>query len=135
MRGYLLRLFGIFFIVGVGELLLPDGNIKKYAKIVMSILIFNVLLSPVGVIPKFDINIDFEETMLSDTFDEQVRAEYIKNIQDTIKKESGAQCKVEINEDNTIKKVILYGEISENAKKYIGDELGVRENDIEIRKD
>lgn len=135
MRGYLLRLFGIFFIVSVGELLLPDGNIKKYAKIVMSILIFNVLLSPIGVMPKFDINLEFEESSLSDTFDEQVRSEYIKNIQETIKRESGEECTVEINDDNTIKKVILYGEISESAKKYIRNELGVAENDIEIRKD
>ncbi len=135
MRGYLLRLFGIFLVVGVGELLLPDGNIKKYAKVVLSILVFYVMLSPIGILPDFDIKTEYEQALLYDTFDEQVKAEYKKRIEESITEKSGYGCEVMLREDNTIERVISYGEISQDAKKYITSELGVLENDIEIRKD
>ena len=135
MRGYLLRLFGIFFVISAGELLLPDSSLKKYAKVLMSILIFNVMLSPFGVLPDFDIKSEFEESRVEDNFEKEVKAEYQKRIEEHVKEKSGVDCRVELYEDNTIKKVFLSDEISAEVKKYITDELGVVENDIEIGKD
>lgn len=133
MKDYLLRLFAIFIIVGAGEIMLPESSIKKYAKVLMSILVFHTLLSPVGVLPEFNISAETEKVKLEDNFEEKVMAEYKKRIEESIISNGADECSVILKSDLTIEKITLKAREREKVINYIVNELGVLESDIEIR--
>lgn len=133
MKAYLLKIFGVFIIAGTGEILLPEGNIKKYAKVLLSLLICHALLSPAGVIPDFSVASSVNETNITDTFKDDVMAEYRRKIEENIFEETGDRCRVFLDSEGQIEKITAE-KISGSGMLYITGELGVEENDIEIGK-
>jgi len=134
MKAYLLKVFGIFIVAGAGELMLPDGNIKKYAKVLLSILICHALLSPTGIMPEFEIDSITENTEVSDTFESEVYGEYKKRIEENILEKTGRKCEVILNDRGEIEKIIAESEPEIGFVAYLVNELGVGKDDIEVRK-
>ncbi len=131
MKGYLLKILGVFIMLAVAEVMLPGGNMKKYAKVLLSILVCHALLTPIGVLPEFDIEEEKEIAKIDDTFESEVLAEYKKRIEENIFENCAAEAEVILDTDGNIEKVILW---SDAAKSYVTEQLGVLESDIEIRK-
>lgn len=113
--------------------MLPESSIKKYAKVLMSILVFHTLLSPVGVLPEFNISAETEKAKLEDNFEEKVMEEYKKRIEESIISNGADECSVILKSDLTIEKITLKAREREKVINYIVNELGVLESDIEIR--
>lgn len=134
MRAYLLKVFGIFLITGAGELLLPEGNIKKYAKVLLSVLVCHALLTPIGVIPDFEIEAITEDAMVHDTFESDVYEEYKKRIEENIFEKTGQRCTVILKDDGSIEKIITEDEPDIAVIMYFANELGVKKDDIEVGK-
>lgn len=130
MKEYLIKILGVFLISGAIEVMLPEGNIKKYAKIIMCIMVCSLILSPAGVLPEFDIKEEYSAAEIDDNFEEQVINEYEKRIEKHIFEKTGAEAVAEVSEDGDIKKITLYGD---KALGYVKNELGVSDENIELR--
>lgn len=128
MKGYILKILGIFLILGISEIMLPEGSIKKYAKVILSILVCSTLLSDIGVLPRLEIDTEIESAKIEDTFENEVLKEYKKRIEENIFENSGERAEVILNGDGGIEKVTVFGG---EALKYVKNCLGVSENDIE----
>ena len=129
MRGYLLKICGVFIVSSVCNVILPDGNVKKYAKVLMSIIVCITLLSP-GDVSLGKISYDSKEYEVADNFENQLTAEYKNRIENTISEKCGCECEVVLDEERNIKKIILKGECSEEGREYIVTKLCVDEENI-----
>lgn len=73
------------------ESLLPEGNNKKYVKVVIGIYILFVVLNPIIQILNYDINFDslfnFKSMSTSATIDNNIKNVYIKGMEETLKEE------------------------------------------------
>ena len=130
MKEYLIKILGVFLISGAMEVMLPEGNIKKYAKIIMCIMVCSLILSPAGVLLEFDIKEEYSAAEIDDNFEEQVINEYEKRIEKHIFEKTGAEALAEVSESGDIKKITLYGD---KALGYVKNELGVSDENIELR--
>lgn len=73
------------------ELLLPNGNNKKYVKIISGIYLMFVVLNPILELIKHDINFenifDFQEIAVSSNINTDMKDVYIIGIEETLKNE------------------------------------------------
>lgn len=130
------------------EMLIPEGNNKKYAKVIIGIYILYVMINPVLDLlgEKIDINsifsINVEETYVD--IDKDIKDIYILGIEDSIKNElieKGFDVKnVEIQLDSyyeTINHIIIIlnksVENTNDIYEYLQDNYFVDEQNIELR--
>lgn len=127
MKAYILTLLGATIIVSVSSMMLPEGSVRKYAKLVCS-----VMISLTVAIPFRMIRLDFEKFDFLETGDFSVSREeaegiYIDNLKDGIKKQveeefSGlGRVYVTVEDDLYIKIIEIYAdkEIGDGKKKEI----------------
>ena len=119
------------------ELLLPDGNNKKYVKVISGIYLMFIVLNPILEFIKYDISFenifDFQEIEVSSNLDTQMKDVYIVGIEETLRSEieslgyivNSVNVIVDINYEN-IEKIELNldkntGKIREIEEIKIGD--------------
>lgn len=129
MRGYLLKICGVFIISAVCEIVLPDGNIKKYSKVLMSIVVCITLLSPFE-FGKLDLSVQQHDIISEDTFEESIYDEYKIRLETMISEKCSEDCEVFLDDDKKITKILAEGEISEEGKQFITEKLGLSEEII-----
>lgn len=132
IRKYILSAMAMFIAVKAGEILLPDGNMKKYASLCISLVLCASLARPFFSetnfnLPQISDSVTFEDTFKYDVFDE-----YKKRIEANIFDKYEVSADVSLRDDGSIESIVLSREPSEDALKYIVNELGVEENDIKI---
>lgn len=132
MREYILKTVGAVILYAMGEMLLPEGNIKKYSCVVLSLLVALEFLSPVGISDDFKAEI-FENTDVSvtDTFTGDVRAEYERRLEDMIYENTGVNARVITDGEFGIVSVTLPAGSGDDAIIYITEKLGVHRSDIQ----
>lgn len=130
MRGYLLKIIGAVILYSLGESFLPEGNMKKYSCVVLSLLVTLSFLSPL------EISTDFKDEIFEavtpdteDTFGEEVRVEYEKRIENMILENTGEEADVKTNENFEITSVYT----TQPAAEYIINNLGVDKNAVKTR--
>jgi len=128
MRGYLLRICGIFLISAVAEMIMPDTNVKKYSKILLSILVCITLLSPV--FPKAERIKTGDDVKIKNTLQEEITKEYKNRVEKMISDKCKTQCKVILLEERQIEKVIIYGKCTDEGKSFLNNEMGVKDENI-----
>ena len=129
MRIYMLRICGVFIISSVCNMILPDGNIKKYARILMSIIVCITLLSPCDI--SFDkISYNKSDFEVAEDFENQVTEEYKRRIENMIYEKYHIESDVVLNEKREIIKIILKGEYSEEGVNFIVTQMGVGKESI-----
>ena len=132
MREYILKIIGAVILYSAGEMLLPEGNIKKYACVVMSLLVCLAFISPVGISDDFMGEIfTVTEAEVEDTFEGDVRSEYDKRIENIIYENTGEEAHVRTGENYEIVSVTVQ---SESAALYVINSLGVERSAIQIGK-
>ena len=113
MREYILTLLCAAIAVSVSSLILPDGNIRKYAKLVCSVMVSLTVAVPFRMI-KIDLeNFDFPDTEDFAISREEAEKIYAENIKEGVKKQ-------------TEEELSVYGRVYVT----VNDELGI--NLIEI---
>ncbi len=130
------------------EMLIPEGNNKKYAKVIIGIYILYVIINPILDLLDDKINIDsifnvsIEETYVD--MDTNIKDIYILGIEDSIKNElieRGLDIKdVKIQLDSNYETInhvdIVLNQFSENTNniyEYLKNNYFVDEQNIEIR--
>lgn len=131
------------------ELILPEGNNKKYVKVIMGIYIVFVILNPI--LSKLDNNINIkdyfnmETSEVSTNLDNDIKDVYVKVIEETLKKElkekgyliTNLKVEVDENYENIQKIDITLGKSGENITIepiIIGEEMSEKtENFSELK--
>lgn len=132
MRELLLKLMGLSLLSFFGNMLLPEGNMKKYASLLLSFVVCACFISSLGggLDAKLSALPESLETASSDTFHEEVMAEYKKRAEAEIEKHCGAKAEIETDENYNITHVKFYS--TPRGTSFLTDELEVSENEIEI---
>lgn len=134
IKSFILSVIGTVFMGTVCEMIIPEGNLKKYFRLAMGFVMMSVLISPVknlSELPEFEFS--FTDTMT----EEELRAEsdafilklHEENIKTRIKELCGDKTEVfvEVFSDGRVKSVKLAGSsitdgIIESIKKETGCE-------------
>ena len=122
IRNYILSAAAMFVAAKAGELLLPDGNMKKYASVCVSLILCISLK-----LPEVSEKVNCEDTFQKDVFDE-----YKKRIESNIFEKCGVLAEVSVGENGVIERIALPFGTSADAVNYIISELGVEKDDIKI---
>lgn len=122
------------------ELLLPNGNNKKYVKVISGIYIMFVVLNPILEIIKYDINFEnifnFEDIEVSSNINDDMKEVYITGIEESIKFEienlgyivEMVNVTTDINYENIEKIELNLDKKSSKTKKI--EEIKIGENNI-----
>lgn len=132
IRNYILSAAAMFVAAKAGELLLPDGNMKKYASVCISLILCISLIRPFFgktnfKLPEVSEKVNFEDTFKKDVFDE-----YKKRIESNIFEKCGVLAEVSVGENGVIESIALPFGTSADAVNYIISELGVEKDVIKI---
>ena len=116
----------------LGENLLPEGNMKKYAACLLSVIICMSMVSALS----GSIHIDVPDipagfgTEISDTFMDDVLAEYKKKAETEIEKNCGAKAEITVDRNGVITHILFLNKPF--GTSYLTEQMGVSENEIEI---
>ncbi len=129
MKGYILTLLCAAITVSVSSMMLPEGSIRKYAKLVCS-----VMISLTVAVPFRMIKLDFEKFYFLETGDfslsrEEAEGIYTENLKDGIKKQTEEELGnlgrvyVTVNDELCISLIEIYAdsEIDDVIKKEIAE--------------
>ena len=132
MRAYILKIVGAVIMYSAGETLLPDGNIKKYATVALSLLVCLAFISPLEISQDFKNEIfTAAQTEIDDTYESSIRAEYEKRIENMIYERTGGFAEVETGDNYEIISVTVSDDA---AALYVINSLGVERGVVQIRK-
>ena len=138
VRECILSFLGIALFAGVFEILLPDGNIKKYSSVLIGFVISASFVSLFGLMDDItleDINteafISFENVSIEQ--DDKIQKEYIANIKKIIEQNGGTATDVEIDDEMRPVKIVFNEPVSESLKNFLTQEMGVSEDVIVVR--
>lgn len=132
MRAYIVKIIGAVILYCAGEMLLPEGNVKKYACVVLSLMVCLAFISPLEISEDFKDEIfTSSKTQIDDTFGDEVRAEYEKRIENIIYENTGGSAEVETGDNFEITSVTVSDEA---AALYAINNLGVERSVIQIGK-
>lgn len=142
MRDYMTNLGTVMILITVFKMLLPEGNVKKFASFAMGFMLICTVISPLPnlarSVEKNMGNIGFDEEKIKN--DEALyRAEVLKkhreNLNALIEKETvhGSKAYTEVSEDGEITSVTLRLKGDESrAVYYITETLGVKRERIKL---
>ena len=132
MKEILIKLLALTLLSYTGEMLLPEGNMKKYSNLLLSVVLCASLISSLGGSRDIDTFLIGENNAsdASGKFYENVMAEYKKRAETEIEKRCGAKAQIETDENYNITHVKFLS-LPENTDFLIND-LEVSENEIEF---
>ncbi len=160
IRDWIIRIAGIIVLGALCDLVMPGGEMKKYVKLVVGLILAFTVVEPIVNFSGEEIKVDIPQSAhmkaieLQKSFDELQQKEVItlyrrnlaEKIREKIKKESGFDSEVDIAvcektnaEFGNIEfvSVVLSGaegaKKTDTVKKIIREEFGVREEDIEVK--
>ena len=108
---YLLSIVGVVFLSVFIDIVLPNGNINKYIKSVMSLIVVFVLISPLPKLFKNGVDFSYEnESDFNQGFSDTIKQQQIKFLETSLTKflEEEGFCGVALN---------IWGEIESGALK------------------
>lgn len=141
LREYIVNILTVSLLAAVFDILLPEGNIKKYANAIIGLSVAAVIVMPIAGVLSGDIKVPWQE-ISSIEYEEEymtvLEEEFCDRTEKLIEEKSGGRVRAEViatvSEDTRIEKVTLYGNPDSATMFYITDELGVNRNVVEIRK-
>ena len=127
MKGYIMTLLMSAIIISVLSVLLPEGNMKKYACLVSSVIISLSVITPFKSIFDFSEIFIFEEQEFEKLTRDDAKLIYNNNMKTTLKEEIETQLSVfgrayvTISDDFTVEKIEIYSQkiITEEEKEEI----------------
>ena len=132
MRAYIVKIIGAVIMYSAGETLLPEGNIKKYACIVLSLLVCLAFISPLDISEDFRNEIfTVTQSEIEDTYESGVREEYERRIENMIYENTGGRAEVKTGDNYEIVSVIVSNDA---AALYVINSLGVERSVVQIGK-
>ena len=129
MKAYILTLMASALIVTISSLILPSGNVKKYAHLVSSVMISLSVIAPFKVIFDAEELFDFSRIYISEFTEEGATEIYNENLKDEMKltvekslSEYG-RVYVKLNDDLSVYSIEIYTDenLSEETIKEIKD--------------
>lgn len=116
MKAYIITLLASAVLVTVSSLILPEGNIKKYAHLVSSVVISLAIIAPMKSV--FDISsvFDFEDMSSYEMTREEAEKIYSDNLKDELEKaieeslSSYGRVYVKLSENHKVKSIEIYRE-------------------------
>ena len=142
MRDYMITLGSVLMMIAVSDILMPEGDIKKFASLAMGFMVITAAVMPLGNMAekfKFDASsFEIDEEKLRES-EAEYRAEVIKKhrenlalkIQEKIK--HGSKVTVEVYENGEISSVTIVLKGDESAAvAYITDTLKLPRERIKL---
>ena len=129
MKAYILTLMASALIVTISSLILPSGNVKKYAHLVSAVMISLSGIAPFKGIFDAEELFDFSRIYISEFTEEGATEIYNENLKDEMKltvekslSEYG-RVYVKLNDDLSVYSIEIYTDenLSEETKKEIKD--------------
>lgn len=129
MKAYILTLMASALIVTISSLILPSGNVKKYAHLVSSVMISLSVIAPFKGIFDAEELFDFSRIYISEFTEEGATEIYNENLKDEMKltvekslSEYG-RVYVKLNDDLSVYSIEIYTDenLSEETIKEIKD--------------
>ena len=139
MKAYLLRLLSVSLLTAVLEFLLPHGSVRKFVSPLLSLLVTAAVLLPAAALFSADgeslrdLFPEAESVISSASYETAVREEYARRIETEIEKRGEADAEVFADENFSIKRIVLSGNVTTRMMIYIQTELEVPRNLVEIR--
>lgn len=137
IKNFIFSVIGISFLSTACEMLIPEGKMKKYYKLVTGFIMMCVLINPISNITTFE---KFEFSFSESITEEELLAEseaYIlqmhkENIEKRIKEICGeeTQAFIELYADGLVKSVVLKGNVTMEKLVLLKEELGC--DDIKV---
>lgn len=133
MKEYLVHVMGVVILVCIGEMFLPEGNLKKYSGVIFGLLLCAAMLSPLSAELDIELFPQIQSEEAADTFESEVQSEYTARLEGMIEEKSGVRARITLAENFSLLGVELFGTPSGEGMNFIINELGVSRDEIEIR--
>ncbi|MBQ7976943.1 MAG: stage III sporulation protein AF [Clostridia bacterium] len=132
IKNLILSLIGTVFLCTLSELIMPEGNMKKYFRLVIGFIVMCVLISPFGSIDqidtyKFEFDGGMSESELKAGSEAYMMQLHKENIARRIKEIAGENCEafVQVHSDGSVISITIRGEnVSADAINKIKTETG-----------
>lgn len=145
MREYMTNLGTVLMMVAVAEILIPEGNTKKFASLAMGFMVITAVVFPLDSVltmPEFDAQSFVEEEKSAESIRAQYHAEGLKRQAESLasgineKIKHSSKVSVQMANDGTLAGVTinLKGDESE-AVSYIVNTLGLSRERIKLNYD
>lgn len=131
IKEFIFSVVGIAFLETACEMIIPEGNMKKYFKLAMGFIMMCVLLKPVTELTDFKkFEFSFDENLTEAELRAESDAYILKIHEDNIRKKileicgENTQVFIELYSDGNIKSIALRGNVSDSNIMYLKEELG-----------
>lgn len=131
IKDFIYTIIGVAFLSVVCEMILPQGRMKQYFKLVMGFIMLCVLLKPALNITDYpEVDFSFDNTITEAELQAESRAYILRIHEENIRKKVMEVCGddtkvfIELFSDGNIKSVTLRGNVSEEKIEYLRNELG-----------
>lgn len=131
IKELIISVIGIAFLSVACEMIMPEGKMKKYYKLVIGFILMCVLMQPLSSITEFK---EFEFSLGENITEEELLAEseayILKFHEENIKNHvldmcsDGTEVFVDLYSDGLVKSVVIRGNIAEGNLAYLKKELG-----------
>lgn len=145
MREYMLSLGSVLMLIAFSNMIVPEGNIKKYVALATGFMIISTALT---ILPGSAGDISFSANTFSISEEEvskiqaEYRAEVIKRHRENLETKieeylsEGAKAYVEVTEEGEVTGVTIHTTKDESeAVMYIIENLGIKRERIKIKND
>lgn len=141
MKTYILSLGAVAVMAALLDLILPEGEFKKYVRLVLGMLVIAVAIAPLGALrgetptlPDWEMfTLDEEAAQLQ--MEQSVLEAHRANMEALIRARAGANSRVfvEVSEDGTVSRVTVRGASRESdIAAYLEQEIGVGKEQVTI---
>ena len=131
MKEILIKLLSLTLLSYAGEMLLPEGNMKKYSNLLLSIVLCAALISSFsGTGYNSSLITEITADEVSEKYYGDVMAEYKKRAEAEIEKRCGAKATVETDENYNITHVKFFS--APDNTDFLKNDLGVSDSEIEF---
>lgn len=140
IKEFILSIISIAFLSTVCEMIIPEGKMKSYYKLVFGFILMCVLIKPVGNINNFpEIDFSSESVITEEELKAASNAYILKIHEENIKSRICELCGddieifIELFSDGNIRSVTIRGEVPSTTIEFLKTELGC--NDIKVISD
>ena len=141
IKSYVISILTVSLLAAVFDILLPEGNMKKYSSGFIGLIVSLVMVMPLSgvlntkiTIPEISESQSIDENEYKKMLEEEFCQKTAQLIEEKSARDIKAEVKASLSDDTKIDKVIIYGEPDSSTMFYITEQLGVRREDVEIRR-
>ena len=104
------------------SLLIPDGELKKYTKFAVGLVVMACILKPVAGLKNINLDdLHFDEYNYSDTeYTDRVTEVYKSRLEEEIKRKFGVEAKVKTDSNFNITEIITDSDKKKEIEEYFG---------------